>query len=163
MSQWHDNLDSKKVVNLAEDFTADMYAKIIQSFCFVKDFYGCLVAMHGIAKIFGAYPDADVARLILEAVSNIPEQDVPTIRGRRRIPKQLTMSEQRSKSIANVIGALAERRALRRRDRRPAGRLAAAEAAVHLRRLRQVRCVGVDGGRGRSHAAGSLAWVPIPE
>lgn len=109
MVTWFSSMDAKRKKSAIEDFTLDLYVKIVQSFCADKDFTGCLVAMHGLAELFQQYPDHDVARVITTAVSNLAEYQVPSIRGRRG-RQQMAVSQARLQNTGKAISALANRR-----------------------------------------------------
>ncbi|GAB7354038.1 hypothetical protein MBLNU459_g4621t1 [Dothideomycetes sp. NU459] len=109
MSTWFSSMKSKQKKVAIEEFSTELYIKIIQSFCAERDFAACLAAMHGMAKLFGQYPDHDAARVVTTAVSNLPEYQVPTIRGRRG-RQQMPVSQARLQNTGKVLSALANRR-----------------------------------------------------
>ena len=94
-----------------EDFDEPIHTLIMQSFCQLKDFPGCLVAMHALVHRFGAYPDRHLARILVDALSNLPEAKIPNIKVGQRTRRQLRMSESRAVSISKVFAALGDRRA----------------------------------------------------
>lgn len=110
MISWIDKFDAKKIEKIAQGFTDEMYFKIISSFSANKDLAGCLVALHGIAKIFGKFPDPDIARVVLTGACNFPETQPVMVRGRRG-RQQLPSSELRLRNMTKVMGALANQRA----------------------------------------------------
>lgn len=110
MTSWWHSKDVRARSSLATDFTPEVYTKIISSFCLRKDFAGCLVALHGIARMYNVYPDPDMARVVLIAVSNMSEAEAVTVRGRRG-RQQLPVSVIRLKAISKVMAELANRRA----------------------------------------------------
>ena len=110
MLTWLTSMDEKQKDEAKKAFDLDVYGKIAHSFCAEKDFEGCLVAIHALAQHFGQFPDHDIARVITTAVSNLPEAQVPSIRGRRG-RQQMPVSQARLKNTATVLSALAQRRA----------------------------------------------------
>jgi hypothetical protein len=110
MTSWYHSKDARARSSLAPDFTPEVYTKIVSSFCLQRDFAGCLVALHGIARMYNVFPDPDLARVVLIAVSNIAEAEPVTLRGRRG-RQQLPASVARLKATSKVMAELAQRRA----------------------------------------------------
>jgi pentatricopeptide repeat protein len=110
MSSWYHSKDTRARSTVAADFTPEVYTKIISSFCLQKDFAGCLVALHGIARMFNVHPDPEMARVVLIAVANMAEIAPVTLRGRRG-RQQLPASVTRLKATSKVMADLAQRRA----------------------------------------------------
>ena len=110
MTSWFHSKDARARSSLAPDFTPEVFTKIISSFCLRRDFAGCLVALHGIARMYNAYPDPELARIVLIAVANMSEAEVVTLRGRRG-RQQLPASVTRLKATSKVMAELASRRA----------------------------------------------------
>ncbi|KAI5236218.1 hypothetical protein E4T43_08789 [Aureobasidium subglaciale] len=116
MTSWLSSQDGKRQSLLIQEFTPEIYAKIVSSFCLQKDFAGCLVALHVIARTYNEFPDPDIARIIITAVSNMPEKDPTTFRGRRG-RQQLPANQLRLKNTSKVMAALAQKRAKAAADR----------------------------------------------
>lgn len=95
---------------IMKEFTATVYTKIISSFCLNKDFAGCLVALHGIARMYKEFPDPELARIVLIAVANMSEPEPVTIRARRG-RQQIPASTVRLKETSKVMASLAQKRA----------------------------------------------------
>jgi pentatricopeptide repeat protein len=110
MSSWFHSKEIKARSAIAPDFTPEVYTKIISSFCLQKDFAGCLVALHGIARMYNVYPDPDLARVVLIAVANMAEAAPVTLRGRRG-RQQVPASVARLQATSKVMTELAQRRA----------------------------------------------------
>ncbi|GAB7341353.1 hypothetical protein MBLNU457_7613t1 [Dothideomycetes sp. NU457] len=109
MIEWHNGLPNKQKGDVRRNFELDNYSKIIQAFCQVKDYFGCLVAMHAIAQRFDAYPGPEIARILTDSISNIPEIGIPSIRGRRD-RRQLPVDKARAETVAKLLEALSKRR-----------------------------------------------------
>jgi pentatricopeptide repeat protein len=110
MSSWYHSKDIKDRASMPPEFTPEVYTKIVSSFCLQKDFSGCLVALHGIGRMFNAFPDPELARVVLIAVANMAETEPVTLRGRRG-RQQLPASAARLKATSKVMAELAQRRA----------------------------------------------------
>ncbi|THV83798.1 hypothetical protein D6D29_03608 [Aureobasidium pullulans] len=110
MTSWLQHYDLRKQALLIKEFTPEVYAKIISSFCLNKDFAGCLVALHDIARTYKEFPDPDIARIIMTGVANMAEAQPTTIRGRRG-RQQLPASAARLKNTSKVMATLAQKRA----------------------------------------------------
>jgi pentatricopeptide repeat protein len=110
MSSWYHSKDTRSRSTVAADFTPEVYTKVISSFCLQKDFAGCLVALHGIARMYNVHPDPEMARVVLIAVANMAEVAPVTLRGRRG-RQQLPASVARLKATSKVMADLAQRRA----------------------------------------------------
>ncbi|KAH0351934.1 hypothetical protein KCU81_g2058, partial [Aureobasidium melanogenum] len=93
-----------------KEFTPTVHTKIISSFCLNKDFAGCLVALHGIARMYKEFPDPELARIVLIAVANMSESQPLTIRARRG-RQQVPASTVRLKNTSKVMASLAQKRA----------------------------------------------------
>ncbi|KAI4726345.1 hypothetical protein E4T49_05870 [Aureobasidium sp. EXF-10728] len=110
MTSWFHSKDLLHRSWIIPKFTNEVYTKIISSFCLNKDFAGCLVALHGIARMYNVYPDPETARIVLIAVSNMPELKPLTVRGRRG-RQQIPASTARLQNTSKVMASLAAKRA----------------------------------------------------
>jgi len=110
MMEWFRNdLSNKQRTDVRRNFESDNYSKIIQAFCQVKDYFGCLVAMHAIAQRFNVFPGPQIAKILTDSISNIPEIGIPSIRGRKG-RKQIPVDRARAENVAKLLEALSTRR-----------------------------------------------------
>ncbi|KAH0024474.1 hypothetical protein KCU78_g5067, partial [Aureobasidium melanogenum] len=110
MTSWFHGKSLLHRSQIMKEFTPTVHTKIISSFCLNKDFAGCLVALHGIARMYKEFPDPELARIVLIAVANMSEPQPLTIRARRG-RQQIPASTVRLKNTSKVMASLAQKRA----------------------------------------------------
>ncbi|KAK6001599.1 hypothetical protein QM012_002930 [Aureobasidium pullulans] len=110
MASWFHSKDLSHQSRIIEEWTPTVHTKILSAFCLKKDFAGCLVALHGIARMYDAFPDPELARVVLVAVANMSEPQPVTIRARRG-RQQIPASTMRLKHTSKVMASLAQKRA----------------------------------------------------
>ncbi|TKX23514.1 hypothetical protein C1H76_4584 [Elsinoe australis] len=114
MTDWRATLNHRLLDKMTANFTGEIYARIIATFCNRKDFAGCIVAMHAVHAHFGAAPDGDVAGLVVTGLSNVYEGTVPQVRARRG-RRQMRRDEGKTSAVEQVLALVRARRAERLR------------------------------------------------
>ncbi|KAK2741024.1 hypothetical protein FQN57_005760 [Myotisia sp. PD_48] len=86
MIDWYSDLTPKNQQLVQAEFSKDLYDHIIRCFCLSLDPEGTIVALRGMMQLFGFFPDAETARiLVFLVVRLIPpsEGSLPNPRRRR--------------------------------------------------------------------------------
>ncbi|PNS20337.1 hypothetical protein CAC42_5787 [Sphaceloma murrayae] len=109
MMEWRIMLNPKSAEKMVDNFGAEIYARIMSTFCNQKDFVGCIVALRAIFASFGNGPDDDISEILIAGLSSIYSPERPQLRF-RKARRPMRRDVHKSSSVEQVLSMLREQR-----------------------------------------------------